>query len=86
MDRYGEKVELNYNGKKKISTIPGLIYTVVSFILLMAYAYQKGLELIYRDQPNISETTINNYYTPQDKINLNSLNFKIAFGVADYFT
>lgn len=39
IDRYGKKVEFNYNGRSKISSVPGLLFTIISFIVLMAYSY-----------------------------------------------
>ena len=49
--------------------------------LTLSYAVGKGLDLLERKNPVMSENTIEQYYGSNDRLNLNEVNFRLAFGV-----
>ena len=49
--------------------------------LTLIYATVKLTHLIGKQNPNINIVTIPNYYAPENRLNLNDANFRMAFTV-----
>lgn len=84
MDRFATPVKLNVNGSTEISSWPGSILSILLFLLLAAYTYQRFMKLILRENPDIQIATISNFYDKDYTVNLSEIGFKLAFGVNDY--
>ena len=48
---------------------------------MLIYASIKLNQLINRDNPNINETDIPDHYTIEDRVNLDDINFRMAWSV-----
>ena len=83
-DRYSCPIELNVNGHKSISSLPGTITTFTLMAILLLYAIIKFQMLIYFQNPQIGQAVLKTYFDIDYKVNLTDLGFKIAFGVNDY--
>lgn len=55
-------------------------------MMVMGYGIQKGMELIYRNNPIVNLSDEANAYDASDVVDLNAIGFKIAFGVGDFLT
>lgn len=60
--------------------------SIILYIMLMIYTYIKFDILINRLNPAISVATLKNVYESSVVVDLNLIDFKIAFGVEDYNT
>ena len=86
IDLFGVPIQLNFNGRDLIHTWPGFLMSILIHILFITYASKKGMNLIFRYNPVITEWTQKNYFDSNSKLDLKKINFKIAFGVIDYNT
>lgn len=84
LDRFSAPVQLNFNGKSHISSTPGLCLTIAFTALLILFGMQKGRDFLYRRNPLVFESIESGAFTVEDKIDLNALGFKIAWGVGRF--
>jgi hypothetical protein len=63
LDRYPEPIQLNFNKKSSIPTMPGVFVSLVVWVLVIIYGIQKFNKWIYRKHPLITEETAQNYFT-----------------------
>jgi hypothetical protein len=69
-----------------VSSVCGIIVTLVLYCVLVAYGIRKGQTLVFRESPEVSLFEIKNQFSSQDWLDLDSVGFKIAFTVVDYYT
>ena len=62
------------------TAVGGVISTFI-ITLVLIYASIKLNQLINRDNPNINETDIPDHYSIDDRIDLNDINFRMAWSV-----
>lgn len=86
LDRFAHVPSLNFKGRTKISTVPGLIVTVLLTSILFWYSVKKFIDLVTRANPTVNELEIQRYFNDDDTLDLNEIGFKIAFGISDYHT
>ena len=86
MDRFAHPVQFNVRGRSKIPSTPGLLLTVVCAVLLVIFATDKAKELFQRNAPQVNYTRALDTYSVEDVVDLSSIGFMIAFGVADFWT
>ena len=71
MDNFGKEVPaFNINGQTKVNTVVGGIISTCILTLVFIYAGIKFDHLVNRENPNIIETDIEDYYTIEEVLNL----------------
>ena len=84
LDNYGKEVPtFNLGGETRVSTVCGGIISVLVMILTLTYSIVKLTQLINKDNPNINQVAVPDYYAPTYRQNLNDINFQMAFTVED---
>ena len=82
LDTFGKEVPaFNIDGETKINTIVGGILTALIFMTGLLYAGVKLDHLLNRDNPNINFTDIEDYFSLDERLDLNEIGFKIAWSV-----
>ena len=74
----------NIGGKTVIKTKCGGIITCLIIALMAAYAAMKFSHLLERHNPNLSQYTETNIFDDNDRLNLNEINFRLAFSIEGY--
>ena len=69
-----------------MSTTTGGIVTLVFYLIMMSYATLKVLQMHEHSNALIMESKEINFYDSSDKLNLNNINFHLAFSVENYLT
>lgn len=72
------------NGKRSVPSLPGVIVSLLLYSTVISFAVQRGQEVHYKDNPNITPELVMNYFNARDFVDLDSLGFQLAFGVMDY--
>ena len=86
LDFFGKDIpSFNIKGEGRVNTIFGGIVTSSIIMLTLAYTLLKFSDLYTKDNPVISEMTIEDYYSPTDALSLKDINFKFAFTVESYY-
>ena len=67
-----------------VHTSTGGILSFVMFFFCMIYATLKLIQLLGRDNPNVTKFLENNVYDYRDKLDLNEAKFRIAFSVEGF--
>ena len=87
IDSFGKELPtFNLKGNTHVNTIYGGIVTLTMYILTLLFAIAKAVILINGYNPHISETTELDSFQIFDKINLNEINYRMAFVIEDYDT
>lgn len=82
LDSFGKDVPaFNIKGETKVNTAVGGVISTFIITLVLIYASIKLNQLINRDNPNINETDIADHYSIEDRIDLNDINFRMAWSV-----
>ena len=74
----------NIKGEQKVRTQTGGCLSLMVVMTFMAYGAVKFSQLMSRHNPFISELTDRNFYDLNTKLDLNAINFKLAFSVEGY--
>ena len=75
----------NVKGQTSVNTVPGGLLTGIIMTITLTFAGFKMSKLINKDNPVMSELTIQNFYGPEDKLYFNDMNFRVAFSVEGYW-
>ena len=87
IDVFQEPIPMfNVNGKSSVSSFLGGIFTLVLFSIVLTYATHKFIHLESKKNPVISEYHKANNFDPDEVLNLNERNFRIAFAVEGFRT
>ena len=76
----------NIKGKSVITTISGGIITVIIYLIMITYSTIKFVQLSQKHNPNVSQYTEKNFFDSSERVNLNEINFRLAFSVEGYHT
>ena len=71
----------NVDGESKINTVVGGILTCIIFITTLLYAGIKLDQLLSKGNPNINYTNIDDYISPEERLDLNEIGFRMAWSV-----
>ena len=85
-DRFPQPVRLNFDGKTEVSSICGVVVTLMLYSVLIAYSVRRGEALLFRENPDVSLFEIKNKYSSEEWLDLDEIGFKIAFTALDYKT
>ena len=81
MDNFGKEVpSFNVGGETHINTIPGGMLNLLVLVVTLGYAIGKLAELITRDDPNITNSVVPDYYGPDDEFTFADKSFRLAIG------
>ena len=84
-DQFGQPIEnFNIKGKTKMNTLPGLLMSVLVLLMFTAYSLTKLTHLFNRHNPLIAQTELQNFYSSENVVKLEEINFNIAWGVEGY--
>ena len=73
------------SGAKVVHTKTGGLLSFCMFVLIIIYATLKLIQLFDRDNPNVSQFLEPNVYdNREDKLDLNEINFRMAFSVEGF--
>lgn len=86
LDRFPTQVKLKFNGNSSLPTYPGLLVSLLTFLILIVYGQQKFTKWLRQKQPMINTYDAVNHFDSKHEVDLNQLGFKLAFGVVDYRT
>ena len=85
VDMFGKPIPaFNIKGENSVKSLAGGCLTLTIMGLVFTYAVIKGVQLINRSNPIMSEIMVPGYYSPIDMINLNEINFRMAFTIEGY--
>jgi len=76
-DLIGQQVQLKIDGYKRSKTMFGGLLTISSIIMLLAFFAYCAEDLVYHNNPQISEE--NQILSPYPRITLNKSNHQMAF-------
>lgn len=86
-DSFGQALPVfNIKGTEKVSTLTGGISTVLIAVILLTYSSLKLLQLVSKENPNVSEVNELDYYNFEEVLSLQDIDFKIAFSVEGYLS
>lgn len=71
-------------GETQVRTVTGGILTALLAVVFIGYALIKLTHLLDKKNPLIAETKETNFYDFNTRINLNEIDFKMAFTVEGY--
>ena len=74
----------NIKGENSVKSLAGGCLTISIMTLVFTYAVIKGIHLAQGSNPIMSEVMIPGYHSPTDMINLNEINFRMAFTIEGY--
>lgn len=83
---FGADVQFNIGGQSKITSIPGLLLTILSMAVMFAYAQMRLQILIYQLNPNITQAALNAYYDSTYQLKFSDIGYKVAWAVESYTT
>ncbi len=74
----------NLKGETHVGTVTGGIFTFCLTVVFLGYASLKLTHLVEAKGPSISEFKELNWYDYTTRLNLNDIDFKMAFSVEGY--
>lgn len=87
MDSFGKDVPaFNIKGESKVKTIFGGVATIAVLTVTLAYAVIKALHLASKQNPQINENYINDFYAATEKVRPHEVDFKAAFSIESFYT
>ena len=87
LDIFGEPLpSFNVKGQSYVHTLVGGIMTILLVGTVLLYATIQLINLMNRRNPTMSQFIEEHYFNENDKYNLNTSGFKIAFAIEDYHT
>ena len=85
MDIFGRPMPgFNIKGTKQVHSLLGSVCTLMIFITVLMYASAKFVQLHVRHNPNISTYEEAKFYSKDDPMNLNQVNFRFAISFEGY--
>ena len=85
MDTFGKELPaFNLKGETHINTSYGGVMSLLNFVMIIAYATITFNRLINKQNPDMSTVRTVNFFTGYDKVNLNELNYRLAFIVESF--
>ena len=76
----------NIKGRQQVNTMFGGASRLLLLMIVMLYAATKLIHLMSKANPNVSSYIREGSFTEEDILNLNQMNFKIAFAVEGFVT
>ena len=71
IDRFGQPVTVNFRGDATYRTFGGAFFSVITYLIVMAFAAVQWQQLISLNDPNITQTVeFVNYATDTNKYNM----------------
>ena len=71
IDRFGQPVTVNFRGDATYRTFGGAFFSVITYLIVMAFAAVQWQQLISLNDPNITQTVeFVNYATDTSKYNM----------------
>ena len=62
LDMFGKQLKINFGGKDRVHTGPGLFMTLAIFVVMSIYTSYRLNQLINYKNPNITIVTTKNHY------------------------
>lgn len=85
MDIFGQEIPaFNLKGSNRVHTMPGGLMTFAIMVVMLIYASIKMIQLINRTNPNIAQFLEKDVYDSTTRLNLNEINYRVAFTVEGY--
>ena len=85
IDGFGADVpSFNLKGESKVNTLFGGVVTALILLLTLGYSILKAIQLTSRSNPSINVSTIPSYFDVTETVNLNEINFRLAFSYRSY--
>ena len=81
MDKYGERINLNYGGRSSHKTICGLMLTVLTFMAVVAFTSLKYQEMVEYEETSFHSLTTKDGLIESGAFSLEDLEFDSIFGV-----
>lgn len=75
----------NLNRKTKIKSVIGIFFSIILFAAAITFMTVKGIILVHRRNPLITQTDIPSFYGNDWTFNLHEKNFRMAFGMTNYY-
>ena len=86
MDGFAKDIPaFNLKGETQVSTVAGGIASCLILIIVFIYANVKFIQLYEGSNPVINEISMPEYYEATESLNLNEINFRMAFTVEGQF-
>ena len=84
-DSFGKEVPaFNIKGESRVNTALGGLLTFVILTVSLIYSIIKIVQMVNGDNPIISDLMLPSHYGPEDKLNLNEINFRLAFSIEGF--
>ena len=83
-DGFGHEVGFNLDGETSIKSAPGITVSLLLLFVLLAYGISRLNALILRANPQITVSTLQQYYDSSYIVNFDDIGFKVAFAVEQY--
>ena len=74
----------NIKGEESVPTIIGGVLSIIILLFVFQYGATKSLELHLKEDPNIVETQVADYYESTDAMTFNSMRQRFAFAYVNY--
>ena len=74
----------NLKGAKQVNSLLGSACTLLILFTLMMYGSAKFIQLYQRHNPNISTHNVVHFYSKEEPMNLNEVNFRFAIAFEDF--
>ena len=85
MDSFGKKIPMfNIQGDSQVKTVFGGVLSVLVITLTLMYSKMKFIDLMERKNPQLIEQELSEYFETSSVVNLNDINFRMAFTVEGY--
>ena len=84
-DSFGKEVPaFNIKGESRVNTALGGLLTCAILTVSLIYSVIKIVQMVNGDNPIISDLMLPSHYGPEDKLNLNEINFRLAFSIEGF--
>ena len=85
IDMFGKEMpSFTLKGETHVGTYYGGFVTLIIFVLTLCFAGLKAVILVNRTNPNISHVRENTHFNGSEKINLNEINYRLAYIIENY--
>ena len=85
IDLFGEQVpSFNIKGENFVNTVVGGMLTGVIYLIVLAFAGLKMIQLVNKNNPVMSEVERKDHYGPLDQVFYNDIDFRMAFSVEGF--
>ena len=84
-DKFGKPIpSFNLKGETNVKTVIGGIMSLLVSITVLIYSTIKMIQLVNNSNPELGVVTSLGYIQPEEKVNLNEINFRMAFVVEGF--